>query len=146
MSKDLKNKVDSIRRSLKNNGLEVSATVIEMKILEMYPNYETNWNSTTRAEVVKSVTNDHKLSQTATAIAPVVNAPPSIQPLTQLQESETFIEEELEDEEVSAIEDEEVNAMPTAVNYAPLDIDQAGELATIEDKSELVASTAVSFC
>ncbi|MEH2078455.1 MAG: hypothetical protein V7K89_00080 [Nostoc sp.] len=42
MSKELKNKVDSIRRTLKNNALEVSGTAIEMKILELYPNYETD--------------------------------------------------------------------------------------------------------
>ena len=34
MGKDLKNKVDSIRRTLKNNALEVSGTVIELKILD----------------------------------------------------------------------------------------------------------------
>ena len=142
MNQDLKNKVDSIRRSLKNNALEVSGTVIEMKILEMYPNYETDWNSTTRAEVVKSVTNDHKLSETVSAlakpafgIAPVVDAPPSMQPLTQLQGSEIFAKEELEEDD----DEGEV----TAIN--PLEIDQAGELAAVEDRAELVASTAQSM-
>lgn len=127
MSKDLKNKVDSIRRTLKNNSLEVSATVIESKILELYPNHQVDWNSDVRAEVIKSVTNDYKLGQTASAIAPIVDELPA-QVFSQIQESETFIEEELEEEEV--LEGE---------------YDQAGELATVEDKSELVASTAQSM-
>ncbi len=140
MSKDLKNKVDSIRRTLKNNSLEVSATVIESKILELYPNHQTDWNSDVRAEVIKSVTNDYKLSQTISAIAPIVDTPPA-QRLTQIQRSEIFAEEELEEEELTEIyeEDEEVNAI------APLEHNQAGELATVEDKSELVASTAQSM-
>ncbi|MHC5715777.1 MAG: hypothetical protein ACYTXE_36275 [Nostoc sp.] len=53
--------------------------------------------------------------------------------------------EDIETESYEELEDEEVTAMPAAVNYAPLDIDQAGELATVEDKSELVASTAQSM-
>lgn len=141
MSKDLKNKVDSIRRTLKNNSLEVSAIVIESKILELYPNHQTDWNSDVRAEVIKSVTNDYKLSQTISAIAPIVDTPP-VQPLAQIQRSEIFAEEELEEEELTEIyeeEEQEINAI------APLDIDQAGELATVEDKSELVASTAHSM-
>jgi len=62
------------------------------------------------------------------------------QSITPLEEVETQSYEELEEE----LEDE-VNAMPAAVNYAPLEHSQAGELATVEDKSELVASTAVSM-
>ena len=139
MNQDLKNKVDSIRRSLKNNALEISGTVIEMKILKMYPNYETNWNSTTRAEVVKSVTNDYKLSQTVSAIAPVVDVSPNAQPLAQIQDSEIFTEQDSEDENITEVEEEEVTAP------APVEYGQAAELATVEDKSELVASTAVSM-
>lgn len=99
MSKDLKNKVDSIRRTLKNNSLEISATVIHCKILELYPNHQIDWNSDVRAEVIKSVTNDYRLSQAASAIAPIVDEP-LVQELTKFQESETFTEEELEDKEI----------------------------------------------
>ncbi len=67
----------------------------------------------------------------------MVNASPIAQPLTQLQEPEIYAEEE--------IEEEEVNAMPAAVNHVPLDTDQAGELLAVQDKADLVASTAESM-
>lgn len=138
MSKDLKNKVDSIRRTLKNNSLEVSATVIESKILELYPNHQTEWNSDVRAEVIKSVTNNYKLSQTISAIAPIVNEPP-VQKLTKLQESETFTEEELEDKEIE--DDDEVNAI------APLEVAEVSHslAVTNADKQALVSTQSLAL-
>lgn len=126
MNQDLKNKVDSIRRSLKNNGLEVPGTAIEMKILDLYPNYETDWNAATRAEVVKVITQDYQTTEIVSAIVPTTP-----QTLVQHQEDETLTQEEIENDGMQAI--------------APLEYDQAGELATVEDKSELVASTAQSM-
>ena len=138
MSKDLKNKVDSIRRTLKNNSLEVSATVIESKILELYPNHQTEWNSDVRAEVIKSVTNNYKLSQAVSAIAPIVNEPP-VQELTKLQESETFTEEELEDKEIE--DDDEVNAI------APLEVTEVSHSLAVTnvDKQALVSTQSMAL-
>ncbi|MHC5916111.1 MAG: hypothetical protein ACYTXE_35105 [Nostoc sp.] len=127
MNQDLKNKVDSIRRSLKNRGLEVPGTVIESKILELYPNYETDWNATTRAEVVKSLTQDHQSTEIVSAIAPT-----TAQPLTQHQEPEPLAQQETEEEAVSAI--------------APLDEDTnesvIASLEEVNNSSELALSNA----
>ncbi|MBW4429961.1 MAG: hypothetical protein KME50_37875 [Nostoc desertorum CM1-VF14] len=106
--------------------------------------YFTAWNACiVRVAVVagqlrfiKIDTSDTQNKATS-AIAPVVNASPIAQPLTQLQEPEIYAEEE--------IEEEEVNAMPAAVNHVPLDTDQAGELLAVQDKADLVASTAESM-
>jgi uncharacterized protein YukE len=65
-------------------------------------------------------------SQVGSAIAPT-----TAQTLVHHQETETLIQDETEDEGVQAI--------------APSEYDQAGELATVKDKSELVASTAQSM-
>lgn len=130
MAKHLKNKVDSIRRTLKNNALEVSAAVIESKILELYPNHQIDWSSDVRLEVIKSVTNDHKLSETVSAIAPMVNASPNAQPLSQLQEPEICAEEELEDEEVST--------MPKAVNYALIEEGNKSSELALSKATELI--------
>jgi hypothetical protein len=140
MSKDLKNKVDSIRRTLKNNSLEVSATVIESKILELYPNHQTEWNSDVRAEVIKSVTNNYKLSQTVSAIAPIVNEPP-VQELTKLQESETFTEEELEDKEIEDDDEDEVNVI------APLELTEVSHSLSVTnaDKQALVSTQSMAL-
>ncbi|MFW9262631.1 hypothetical protein [Nostoc sp. CALU 546] len=140
MSKDLKNKVDSIRRTLKNNSLEVSATVIESKILELYPNHQTEWNSDVRAEVIKSVTNNYKLSQTVSAITPIVNEPP-VQELTKLQESETFTEEELEDKEIEDDDEDEVNVI------APLELTEVSHslAVTNADKQALVSTQSLAL-
>lgn len=139
MGKDLKNKVDSIRRTLKNNALEVSGTVIELKILELYPNYETDWSSDVRAEVIKAITQDHQSTEIVSAMpAPVNYASPVQEPLTQHQESEIFTQEETESEEV--------NAMPIAVNYAPPEINNSQSLAvTNADKQALVSTQSLAL-
>jgi hypothetical protein len=127
MNQDLKNKVDSIRRSLKNKGLEVSGTAIESRILEMYPSYETNWNATTRAEVVKSLTNDHQSTEIINAIAPLEDSN-----LVHHQEVETLTEQE----EVSAIAPLEEDINENAI--APLEEgDNSSELA-LSNAEELI--------
>jgi hypothetical protein len=130
MNKDLKNKIDSIRRTLKNNSLEISGTVIESKILELCPNHEGDWNSDIRAEVIKSVTQTHNSSEIVSAIAPMVNASPVQESLSQYQESETSTEQE--------IEDEELNAIPSPDN-------EVSHAIALQDKSDKVASTAESM-
>ncbi|BDI21032.1 hypothetical protein ANSO36C_68340 (plasmid) [Nostoc cf. commune SO-36] len=139
MGKDLKNKVDSIRRTLKNNALEVSGTVIESKILELYPNYKTDWSSDVRAEVIKAITQDQQSTEIVSAMSAPVNYPSPVQePLTQHQESEIFAQEETEDEEV--------NTMPIAVNYAPPEINNSQSLAvTNADKQALVSTQSLAL-
>ncbi|MEA5583749.1 hypothetical protein VB620_20720 [Nodularia harveyana UHCC-0300] len=54
--KELKNKVDSIRRTLKAKGInEVTATQIEAKILELCPDFPDDWCSDIRTEVINSL-------------------------------------------------------------------------------------------
>ena len=139
MSKGLKNKVDSIRRTLKNNALEVSGTVIESKILESYPNHETDWNSDVRAEVIKAIIQDHQSTEIVSAMPAPVNYASSVQePLTQYQESEIFAQEEREDEEV--------NTMPSTVNYALLETNNSQSLAvTNVDKQALVSTQSLAL-
>ncbi|HYW21921.1 MAG TPA: hypothetical protein VE956_21945 [Nodularia sp. (in: cyanobacteria)] len=139
MSKDLKNKVDSIRRTLKNNALEVSGTVIESKILEMYPNYETDWSNDVRAEVIKAITQDHQSTEIVSAMpAPVNYTSPVQEPLTQHQESEIFTQEETESEEV--------HTMSMAVNYALPETNNSQSLAvTNADKQALVSTQSLAL-
>jgi hypothetical protein len=130
MNQNLKNKVDSIRRSLKKNGLEMPGTAIESKILDLYPNYETDWNATTRAEVVKSLTQDNQTTEIISVIAPTTE-----QLATQHQKAETITQQEIEEEEISAIAplDEDINESAIApleeVNtYSELALSNADEL------------------
>jgi hypothetical protein len=131
MNQDLKNKVDSIRRSLKNKGFEVSGTAIESKILEMYPNYETDWNATTRAEVVKSLTNDHQTTEIISAIAPTTE-----QTLIQHQEPENLTQQETEEEGMQTIAPLEEDINESAI--APLEeVNNSSEL-TLSNADELI--------
>lgn len=128
MSKGLKNKVDSIRRTLKNNALEVSAAAIESKILELYPNYETDWSSDVRTKVIKAITQDHQSTEIVNYASPVQ------EPLTQHQESEIFTQEKT------------VNAMPTAVNYALPETNNSHSLAvTNADKQALISTQSLAL-
>jgi hypothetical protein len=66
MSKaSLKNKVDSIRRTLKNQGIEVDSPIIESKIFELYPDFEDEWSSDARTEVIKALVKDLQPSELA---------------------------------------------------------------------------------
>ncbi|MBE8969275.1 hypothetical protein IQ277_24560 [Nostocales cyanobacterium LEGE 12452] len=69
-----------------------------MKILELYPNYETDWNSDTRTEVIKAITKDHQSTEIVNAIAT-----PAAQLTTQNQEVETLTEQEIQDDGMQAI-------------------------------------------
>lgn len=113
MNQDLKNKVDSIRRRLKNNDLELPGTIIEKKILDLYPNYETEWNATTRADVVNSLTNDYQTTKIGSAIAPTPG-----QTFTQYQEPENLTQEEIEDAGMQTIAPLEEDTNESAI--APL--------------------------
>lgn len=128
--KELKNKVDSIRRSLKNNSLEVSATVIELKILELYPNYESDWNATTRAEVVKSITKDRQTTKIINAIASPIS-----ETITHYQEDETLVEEE---------ELEIFTPVKESIESSEYEQDEVRAIA-LADKSDLVTATAQSM-
>ena len=131
MNQDLKNKVDSIRRSLKNNGLEVPGNAIESKILDLYPNYEIDWNATTRAEVVKSLTNDYQITGIVSTTAPTTE-----QTLIQYQEPETITQQETEDDGVSAIAPLEEDTNESAI--APLGEDNNSSELTLSNADELI--------
>lgn len=145
--KELKNKIDSIRRALKTKNIVVPSAEVESKILELCPDFPNDWCSDIRTEIIKALIFANQSSE----LAPVetqeiisvdtaqfeesISDSELFQSITPLEELETDSYEELEEE----LEDEEVNAI------TPLEHDQAGELATVEEKSELVASTAVSM-
>ncbi|MBE9053442.1 hypothetical protein IQ243_24145 [Nostocales cyanobacterium LEGE 11386] len=68
--KELKNKVDSIRRTLKAKGIaEVTAAQIEAKILDLCPDFPDDWCSDIRSEVINSLIKDLQPSELATAPA-----------------------------------------------------------------------------
>lgn len=131
MSKNLKNKVDSIRRTLKNNSLEVLGTVIESKILELYPNHETQWNNDGRAEVIKSITNDHKITETINAIAS-----PTSKTITHYQEVETLTQEEIQEEELDIL-----TPVEESIESPEYEEDEVSAIALAE-KADLVTATA----
>jgi hypothetical protein len=106
MSKELKNKIDSIRRTLKSKGLEITATVIELKILELFPNYPDDWCADSRTEVIKSIIKDTQSS----CITPVLDD--CITPVEHVQqEPETQKQQGEEDNTVSAIAPAEDNQL-----------------------------------
>lgn len=97
MIKSLKNKVDSIRRTLKNHhGLEIAGTLIESKILEMCPEYPEDWCPDLRTEIIKSITKDMQ----STDVAPVnrtvnsINTPTNSDNLIAHKEPKTHILQE----------------------------------------------------
>ncbi|BAY20249.1 hypothetical protein NIES21_61190 (plasmid) [Anabaenopsis circularis NIES-21] len=65
-NKSLKNKVDSIRRTLKSQGLEVSSAAVESKILDNCPNFEEDWSSDIRSEILQLLITDLRPSELAT--------------------------------------------------------------------------------
>ena len=150
--KELKNKIDSIRRALKTKSIVVSSAEVESQILELCPDFPDDWCSDVRTEIIKALISANQstelMSSESQEIISVdtpeleesISDSEVFQSITPLEEIETESYEELEEDG-----EEELTAMPTAVNYAPLEYDQVGELATIEEKSELVASTAVSM-
>lgn len=136
MSKELKNKVDSIRRTLKNNALEVSGTAIEMKILELYPNYETDWNSDTHTEVIKAITKDHQSTEIVNVIMPTT-APT----LTQHQEAETRTEQETMDDRMQMIAPLEEDNNEGAIASDEIDYSDADKRALTVQKSQELGIT-----
>ena len=71
--KELKNKIDSIRRTLKTKGIEIKAVEIELKILELCPNFPDDWCSDVRHEVIKALTKGKQSSKLAIIEEPVNN-------------------------------------------------------------------------
>ncbi|QLE60028.1 hypothetical protein [Nostoc sp. TCL26-01] len=97
-NKSLKNKVDSIRRTLKSQGLAVSSAVIESKILDIFPNFEEDWSSDARSEVLQALIT--KLQPTE---------------LITVSSVETDLPVASDDEHESAIEEDKVNIHPITV-------------------------------
>ncbi|MBD2365197.1 hypothetical protein H6G36_29270 [Anabaena minutissima FACHB-250] len=80
MSKSsLKNKVDSIRRTLKTQGFEVASPVIESKIFELYPDFEDEWSSDARTEIIKALIRDLQPNNLAITEVDTDIQPPAIQ-------------------------------------------------------------------
>ncbi|MBD2248236.1 hypothetical protein [Nostoc sp. FACHB-888] len=153
--KELKNKIDSIRRALKAKSIVVPSAEVESKILELCPKFPDDWCSDIRTEIIKALINDNQSSD----IAPVqvtesilVDTTESEAPKEINYNDEIFQEiaplESVENELCKQIEEEDgnqVNSAFTDVDNTPLDTAQASELTTVEDKSELVATTAKSM-
>ncbi|MHC5821935.1 MAG: hypothetical protein ACYT04_40240 [Nostoc sp.] len=142
--KELKNKIDSIRRALKTKNINVPSAEVENKILELCPDFPDDWCSDIRTEIIKALI----IANQSTELAPV-----ETQEIISVDNAES--EESISDSEVfqSITPLEEVEAESWEESDEELeeeevlegDYDQASELATVEDKSELVASTAVSM-
>jgi hypothetical protein len=144
--KELKNKIDSIRRALKTKNIAVPSAEIESKILELCSDFPDDWCFDIRSEVIKALISANQSSE----LSAVENLESLSVDSTEYQNTEdaklfqtTTPLESLETESLE--EEEEVNAMPTAVNYALSEISQAGELLAVQDKADLVASTAESM-
>lgn len=70
MSQEIKNRVDSIRRTLKAKGIYLKASQIEMTILDLFPNIQ-DWSSDARLEVIKTLSKQ-ELNQCPT-FTPMLN-------------------------------------------------------------------------
>jgi len=106
MSKELKNKIDSIRRTLKNKELEVAGTVVELKILELCPNFPDDWCPDTRTEIINALVKELQPQDTIRAIA-------------YPEEPETLTEQEEERSAIAPVEKDE-NTIAAGV-IAPTD-------------------------
>ncbi|WP_414530103.1 hypothetical protein [Nodularia chucula] len=124
--KELKNKVDSIRRTLKAKGInEVTATQIETKILELCPDFPDDWCSDIRTEVINSLVADLKTPEHEhTELAPLESELDTTAPLETPEDLETIA--------------------PLETSNHLVENTQSGELA-LPETSELVASTAESM-
>ncbi|WP_414553516.1 hypothetical protein [Anabaena sp. CCY 0017] len=136
--KELKNKVDSIRRTLKAKGInEVTATQIEAKILELCPDFPDDWCSDIRTEVINNLVADLKTPELEhTELAPVeseLETTPSLETSEELQTIAPL--ETPKDLETIA---------PLETSNHLVENTQSGELA-LQETSELVASTAESM-
>jgi hypothetical protein len=57
---EMRSKIKSIGRTLKNDGLKTSETIIRGKILEMYPNSEDWISDDARKDIIRILKNEHK--------------------------------------------------------------------------------------
>lgn len=53
--KELKNKIDSIRRALKTKNITVPSAEVENKILELCPDFPDDWCSDIRTEIIEAL-------------------------------------------------------------------------------------------
>ncbi|MBW4558266.1 MAG: hypothetical protein KME59_20530 [Trichormus sp. ATA11-4-KO1] len=133
MSKELKNKVDSIRRTIKNKGIEVTSAQIENRILELCPDYPDDWCPDIRSEVIKSLVNELQPTELATVNPGNSNASDLRKDDTELVSDAT-----LEVHPNAHSEEPETITQQTTQNYVHHTL-------ALQEKSELVASTAYNM-
>ncbi|WP_414544414.1 hypothetical protein, partial [Nostoc sp. CCY0012] len=149
--KELKNKVDSIRRTLKAKGItEVTAAQIEAKILDLCPDFPDDWCSDIRSEVINSLIKDLQPSELATVTAngvsnsqleevskleETVNIASKATALDGEEEFEVIAHEANESQPQPSIEQSEMPAITS-------EDDPENTAIALQEKSELVASTA----
>lgn len=153
MSKtSLKNKVDSIRRTLKTKGIEVDSPTIESKIFELYPDFEDEWSSDARGDVVRALIKDLQPNQLAITEIETDIQPPAIQ---EIDINEIAPPEEVTDDDKRAmalqktqelnitLTDAEINSIADSVENCGESLDELlGELETaliayIDHKTQL---------
>ena len=128
MSKDLKNKIDSIRRALKTKNIVVSSTEIETKILELCPNFPDDWSSDIRSEVIKALRNANQSSE----LSVVENVEALSLDNAQYQDAEVLTETITEQSSIAtASEDLSQLAIADTVNLGSMVTSKAAELGMI---------------
>lgn len=114
--KELKNKVDSIRRTLKAKNLALPSSVIESKILELCPDFPTDWCDDIRTEVIKSLIKNNQ----STELAPV-NSTTSLQNINPNIESD--------ETDMDTIDSNTSTTAETVINEGAITTQQTSQLA-----------------
>lgn len=138
--KELKNKVDSIRRTLKAKNITVTSQEIENKILELCSNYPDDWCSDIRIEVIKTLTKDNQTTELVVA-----------EDVSNLQICNTANNVNTVYNDVNGIDKQDNQDNPELVSdahghrFAAVTSSPDSTVIAIAEKTELVASTAQSM-
>lgn len=128
--KELKNKIDSIRRALKTKNIVVPSAEVESKILELCPDFPDDWCSDIRTEIIKALISANQgtelvpvesqeiISLDDTDSEETISDNEILQSITPLEEMETELYEELEEAPLEVTEVSHSLAVTNADKHA----------------------------
>lgn len=142
--KELKNKVDSIRRTLKAQGIVATTQEIESKILELCPDFPDDWNSDVRSEVIKALSKTTQSTELATVENQNVSTLHSeeVATVNNVNTLSSNVNSSVNTSEISGDDSEDVFVSDTDTRFAA---PMSSSAITLQEKSELVATTAIDM-
>lgn len=144
--KELKNKIDSIRRALKTKNISVPSAEVENKILELCPDFPDDWCSDIRTEIIKALISANQSAELTPAGSQEIISVNTAEFEESISDSEIFqsitpLEAQSYQEIYEDDEEEEVNTI------APLEVSEVSHslAVTNTDKQALVSTQSMAL-